>query len=188
MQMGEWVSHDMTHANEWVTESWVVLHMQHDWVACATRLNHMCNTTQSHVQHNSVACATSHIDTVISCRFVCATWLIHMCGMTRSYVCCTHKCAWVKLCGVSVSNWSVHDSWNLQLNATHGKHTSNPCVWERRRKHWVRYFFFQMSFFFPHELNAHLTQIHNVDTVIRCRSGVATICRLLKSTGLFCRI
>jgi len=204
-----WLIHmwDMTHRRPWQV-SWPtfahVCHMTHlhaslDSFTCVTRLIHMRDMTHSHVWHDSFTCVTwliymrhlTHLH-VWHDSFTYVTRLIHMCDMTHSHMwhdsftCLTwqiHMCDLTHRRPLKVS-WPTLARWSWlktmsrlremrDLTRSYVWHDSFVCVT------WLVGMCDLTRWYVWHTL---------LVCVTRHTYGVATISRLLKVIGLFCRI
>jgi len=168
---------------------------------CVTWLIHMCDMTHSYVWHDSFVLhdlfifVTWFTQACARASFVCVTWLIHMCHLTHTYVFhdlfmhvtwLTQTCARASFVRVT---WLIH---MCDMTHTHALYDLFKIMgWLRL----VGSLKLQVSFAKePYKRDdilqkrpIILSNLLHVATPYMCY-GVATISRLLKIIGLFCRI
>ena len=161
-----WLIHmcDMTHSYVW-----------HDTFICVTWLIHICDMTHSYVWHDSFICVTWHIHMcdmthsyVWHDAFICVTWLIHMCGVAHSY-------AWQAVIDkalVKDKDKRVQTAEQfLALLATVPLHFTPTAP-------------IGLSMWHDSFISVNW---HDPSICVTSAYGVATISRLLKIIGLFCK-
>ena len=123
-------------------------------------LIHMCDVTHLCVDHvSTVTWLVSTWDVTHSC-----VWLIHMCDMTRQYVRCD---------SLICVTWLIH---MCDMTRLYGRHDSSIYVT------WL----IHMCDMTPSHTSCDTHRYHLRNNLINAY-GVATIGRLLKNKGLFCK-
>ena len=184
-------------------------HVWHDSFKCVPWLIHMCAMTDSHVSCDSFTCKPCIYDLSLRTRRLpmstYVTWLIQMCAVTHSHVLCGsityNPCIYeVSLCTHSTCEWVMAHIW-MSHESSCDSFTCNPCIYDlslRTRRLLMSHIWHDSFKCVPwlihmccvahsHEILVSMTSAY-VHVGCLWRYGVATVSRIDKIIGLFCRI